>query len=261
MNKTFVLLTLILTSFIFSSHSFGQSNYLRNKSLPCLDKKFTIEVFWVNDSLNVDSTKIPNLNEAVADLNNAFSPICVSFEVCKTNFVDLYQFANLASLSDFKELKKRFNSKFRINLYIVNNISFSDLGYTSFKSLKNINDAAIVITKNGLKYHVISHFMGTGLGLLTTNETIYGKEFADGSNCSTAGDKICDTPADPNLDFTPLHNNGCQLVNNIKDPNGNYYTPDISNYMSHYWGCQCKFSFQQYKLMAENYKTFPEKLW
>lgn len=261
MKKTFVLLTLIFISFIFSSPSFGQSNHFRNKNLPCLDKKFTISLFWVNDSLNVDSTKTPNLTQAVEDLNKAFEPICVSFNICDTTFIDQYQFANLSSLSEFNELKKRFNSKFRINLYIVNNISYSDLGYTSFKSLKNINGAAIVISKTGLKYRVISHFMGTGLGLLTTNETVYGKELADGSNCNTAGDKICDTPADPNLPFNPNMNNGCRLVNNIKDPNGNYYTPDISNYMSFYWGCQCKFSYQQYKLMAENYKTFPEKLW
>src|SRR5262249_14375421 len=45
--------------------------------------------------------------------------------------------------------------------------------------------------------HTISHETGHCFGLLHTHETAYGYEKIDGSNSSSTGDQITDTPADP----------------------------------------------------------------
>jgi hypothetical protein len=43
------------------------------------------------------------------------------------------------------------------------------------------------------------HEIGHYFNLLHTHETAYGSECPSGSNCGTAGDLVCDTPADPEL--------------------------------------------------------------
>jgi len=84
----------------------------------------------------------------------------------------------------------------------------------------------------------ISHEVGHCMGLLHTFEkNAGGFENIDGSNSSTAGDQITDTPADPyTFNGTPCFNTtGCIYSGNCTDPNGETnYIPPYSNLMS-YW--------------------------
>lgn len=261
-NNQFILksniLLLFLLSFSFLHTSFAQTNFGQfiNKDLPCLDKKLTIHVHWVNDSLHVDSTKTPNLIAAINQLNKAFEPICLSFEVCKIDFINYYEFDTLTLPTEFEELDKRNHEDFRLNLYIVSLLDTAACGFTTFYSMDLYEGAAIVVTKDCLEKNVIPHFVGISLGLLETADTQYGLELVNGSNCKTAGDKICDTPADPQYEAK-----SCDIINSKIDPNGEIYLPDISNFMSGYFGCQCKFSYQQYKLLAANYNALKKKPW
>lgn len=262
-NNKFLLkhniLLIFLLSTLISNLAFAQPNlgqYI-NKSLPCLDKKLTIHVHWVNDSLHVDSTKTPGLTEAIKNLNLGFEPICMSFEVCKINFINLYEFDTLILEDEYIELDKRNHQDFRLNLYIVSELKFSECGFTDFYSMKNEYGPGIVITKACLRNNGLPHYVGRSLGLLDTYETEYGLELVNGSNCETTGDKICDTPADPKYPPKP----GCALKNILKDPNGDIYLPDISNFMSGYFGCQCKFSYEQYKLLTSHYHALIKKPW
>jgi len=111
----------------------------------------------------------------------------------------------------------------------------------------------------------VAHHMGHTFGLRNTYDqsTI---ELVDGSNCSTTGDLLCDTPADPfgqtystpqeqllieqGLLDTTFFSPDCEFVYEIKDPNGQYYQPDMGNIMSIY-PCKCGFTQDQYRLMVE----------
>ncbi len=87
--------------------------------------------------------------------------------------------------------------------------------------------------------------MGHFLGLYHPHEDALGdgKEYVNGSNCSSAGDFLCDTPADPNLLYYTDDN--CQYVGTLTDPLGDAYQPDVENIMS-YSGCvETLFSPQQ----------------
>jgi len=79
---------------------------------------------------------------------------------------------------------------------------------------------------------VVAHEVGHCMGLLHTFETSLGAELVNGSNCTTAGDLVCDTPAEsPSYAFQD--NSSCQWVVSYSDGNGQTYTPDAANIMNY----------------------------
>jgi len=78
---------------------------------------------------------------------------------------------------------------------------------------------------------VISHEFGHCLGLYHTHsgrgcsDTANCSENVDGSNCSTCGDLVCDTPADPCLSGNV--NTNCEYTGS------NTFAPDVTNTMSY----------------------------
>lgn len=98
-----------------------------------------------------------------------------------------------------------------------------------------------------------SHELGHYFDLLHTHETVYGQECADGSNCPVAGDRLCDTPADPRLNRCGLGGNEycvdsyCEYTGEFADPcHGDPYAPSTINMMSYSRPlCRSEFTPQQ----------------
>lgn len=79
-------------------------------------------------------------------------------------------------------------------------------------------------------------------------------ERADGSNCDTAGDLLCDTPADYNFGLTNPSN--CVFSRNQADHNGDQVDPQEENYMGYFIGCaQYIFSPMQQEMMLSSYES------
>jgi hypothetical protein len=264
------ILLIICLSFLVILNAQEKSFYYKDKNLPCLDKKFTIALHFIKDSLGKTFLIEDSLVSYINVVNKLFKPICVSFELCSIDTLAFYEFDYITNDKENLEMQKRFNKKFRINLYIVNRIKKNlpeFCGLATFKGINQMFSGDIVVEKkctNGLfMAHIFGHYFGlqhTSLG--------EGSELVNGSNCSTAGDKICDTPADPydpyeqvldNLPFINVKN--CSFISKKKDANGEYYRPDVGNIMSLYKDCYCGFSAGQYRLMAENYLKSPQKMW
>ena len=98
----------------------------------------------------------------------------------------------------------------------------------------------LVSTGNIGPGNTIGHEMGHCLGLLHTFETAYGFENINGSNSSTAADKIADTKADPfaynGTGCFNTNGSGCTYNGNCQDPNGaTNFTPPYTNLMSYWW--------------------------
>ena len=100
---------------------------------------------------------------------------------------------------------------------------------------------------------VLSHEIGHCLGLYHTFETAFGDELVNGSNCSTTGDKVCDTPADPNGSF---NSTTCVYTGTTRDANNQLYSPMVNNLMSYYFNCMTIFTAGQrtrvYDTIASN---------
>jgi hypothetical protein len=81
--------------------------------------------------------------------------------------------------------------------------------------------------------NTLAHEIGHCLGLVHTHDYLVEPELVNGANCSTAGDMLCDTPADPNLSLPGLVQLPCAYVGTVTDANGDLYTPLLNNVMSY----------------------------
>lgn len=84
----------------------------------------------------------------------------------------------------------------------------------------------------------------------TTTDDGSEVELADGSNCLTAGDRFCDTPADYISDRWSC--NSDRQSDELIDPNGTTFTADGNYYMSYALdNCMSKFSLEQMTAMRD----------
>ena len=160
-------------------------------------------------------------------LNSAFAIANIQFYSCDNVDVitnnDYFDF----TLSQSSGLAVYDNPN-AINVYLfntINNGEYVGYGYFPWDGLN-----CVCITKDYANKTTVEHEFGHYFGLLHTHETVYGVELVDGSNCITAGDKICDTPADPELNYNTVDCN-CNYIGN-QYQNGLPYSPSTRNIMS-----------------------------
>lgn len=241
---------------------YAQSYTFQQESLPCLRKKFTIVAHIFKDSNGNYGVAQNAINNAIKEVNTFFDPICVSFEVCDFLYHDNFQHDSVSidqpGISN--EIRKLYHSDYRINLYFVSFIP----DFCGFASGQNTDafTAGIFVMKSCTDARTIAHELGHLFSLAHTFEG-NGTELVNGDNCSTEGDQICDTPADPYkaLDPLPAYIDNCKFVFTGQDANGEYYNPDLGNIMSYYTCGTCGFTWGQLKRMADAYTNGSVKLW
>jgi hypothetical protein len=118
----------------------------------------------------------------------------------------------------------------------------------------------IVYLRGSGSVQVAAHEVGHVLGLMHTHDSIFGAELVDESNCDSAGDFICDTPADPNLSLAGMMDYAtCTYIGTVTDTNGDAYAPSTTNIMS-YAPCELStFTQGQAQVMQyvlDNVKTY-----
>ena len=134
-----------------------------------------------------------------------------------------------------------------INIYFFNSITSSSgsglCGYAYFPGGPDLIMMANSCATNG---STLSHEIGHYFNLSHTHSTSNGIELVNGTNCSSAGDLLCDTPADPQLSNSSV-STSCIYTGSATDPNGAAYAPDVTNLMSYSRkSCRSFFSPQQY---------------
>lgn len=128
------------------------------------------------------------------------------------------------------------------------------------------NDWTIIRNSHLTLNSIFSHELGHYFGLYHTHETGFCEEFANKTNCSSCGDLLCDTEADPNL-FNKVTRYQCKYVGPKYDRRGTLYKPDVKNIMS-YSPPECSELFtnqQKHKLLStfhakRNYLNSKQKL-
>ena len=270
-----LFLTMSLISLLWFSELSAQLHHANN-DLPCVNKNFNILAHVAVDSTGREPLfEEVQLNKMMDKLNEYFSPICVTFSLCELNVLeDDYSLGRverqpISTADQLSELRRRFALRRRINIFFLSYIVTEFCGTSTFEGILTESDANIFIEKDCIEgiAEQVAHHLGHTFGLRNTYDP-FTIELVDGSNCATTGDLLCDTPADPfgqsittataaeqalieqHLLVTAFNDSTCEFVYEIKDPNGEYYQPDMGNIMSHY-PCKCGFTQDQFRLMAE----------
>lgn len=261
------LLTIGLLFFFACPLMKSQALVTKHAPLPCLNKQFTIVAHIVRDSFGSPGLSEETLVSIMTGVNQRFEPICASFKICAFNYIDNFQYDVLDN-GEWSELQTKYHKNNRINIFFVEDIrSTTACGFASLGGVGLMQNGGIVIKKGECTgSSVISHELGHFFGLYHTFEGS-GNELVDGSNCETAGDRVCDTPADPYVENAPVEDYvdvslGCRFIYTGLDANGEFYRPDVGNIMSYYpSSCNCGFTYGQYTRMAETYLNSNPKMW
>lgn len=214
-----------------------------------------------NGATNITESQIlDEINEANIFLANSFLEITVCED---TNYIannNLYDF----DISDDQGELYANNQPNIMNLYFVESINQGNVaGYTYFPQNSQYYD--VIVMDNQATTNTISstliHEFGHHFVLLhthgTSNEPGSTDEYVNGSNCATAGDRFCDTPADPLINGSNVSSVNCMYTGNATDALGQTYDPDTSNIMSYSPdACTDFFSQEQYAYMYAGYHVF-----
>lgn len=237
-----------------------------------LNYPIVVHVVTDNGRINIPRGRIL---DGIATLNRVYEKVYMKFDLLKVDSIastkrleDLYYGIWNTETDEFFD---KFNKDKVINLYLLDNSADGsylngftypvDLTLATGRNRDLICIGMRTIDNGKTLVHEIGHFF-TLLHTFNVNGCGGGcrtEEMADGSNCATTGDLICDTPADP-ADPNYIDVRTCRYYGDIKDERGNPYNPLINNFMSYYDACcEYKFTPQQYAIIrkiANNYRHY-----
>ena len=164
-----------------------------------------------------------------------------------------YYYSNSGNSSVWDLLRRESPVPNTINVYYVPDLG-GYCGMSSFPSsmtqgILMCNSCGSVPDNNATLAHEVGHY----LNLYHTHETTYGVECPDGSNCSSAGDLLCSTPADPNLSGK-VESGTCIYLGPTSPPPGcgGTYNPQTENQMSYSLPlCRSLFTTEQIDRMIQ----------
>ncbi|NJL74260.1 MAG: hypothetical protein HC892_03665 [Saprospiraceae bacterium] len=212
------------------------------------------------------------VENAIVNTNAFFKEAGMEFFLC--NGVRLINDNDLSSynaLEDEFKLISRYNVPNVINVYFAAQTLVGEdapvCGYTYLPSSRSPD--IVVINNSCATTKTLPHELGHYFGLFHSHgKSNCGKitdELVDKSNCQTAGDDVCDTPADPNLRQgsnceTFIIDRNCNYTGTLKDQTGNLFVPDVTNIMSYsYDVCRTRFTAEQAARMVyfkDNFRDY-----
>jgi len=207
-----------------------------------------------NGSANVTLAEIYNEIDSV---NHFYAIAGIVFVECMAPEIinDDYYYEFDFNLHD-ADVLNQFYTPNLVNMYFTNTVTSSNgsslCGYSRFPPSEDYVVMAANCATNG---STLAHELGHLFGLPHTHGGS-SDELVDGSNCSTEGDYICDTPADPTLSNT-IVSTACIYTGTATDANGMPYAPDPNNIMSYSRkNCRDYFSPIQYAVIFSTFTDF-----
>lgn len=181
---------------------------------------------------------VPTIIQMVADANAAFAGSSIRFVFEGLHYVDSDAFYyHINTLDEINALRQTNPAPASINVYCTENLAWGAFGLCGISSFTSSPVQGIVMnnecTPRGGNHSTFPHELGHYFNLYHTHETFLGIGCASESNCSTTGDMVCDTPADPNL--SGKVNANCDYVGGGVGPcpGDPAYAPDTNNLMSY----------------------------
>jgi hypothetical protein len=207
---------------------------------------------------------LTSLNNVIALTNRYYKPAGIQFFFAGStpDYVDndgLY--ASFTSGSSESAVATH-NVTDALNVYYVQSFSNAGLGGYSYfpaNSLRSTQSFIRVGSDNDLGNRLIPHELGHIFNLIHTFDTSSGYEQVSGGNCKSAGDMVCDTPADPSgwPSFPDAGSNcvsGCPSVYTCtvtESGTGAPYRPSPTNIMSYFFPCTHDLTPGQYQRIRD----------
>ncbi|MEM9546580.1 MAG: PKD domain-containing protein [Bacteroidota bacterium] len=190
---------------------------------------------------------LSTIENELAGTNESYEDACMAFYIAEVSYIDndtYYDFNN----SDESTLHSTYSVDNIINIYFANTVTSGTTSICGYAKYPGGID--IIMMKNSCASNgsTLTHELGHFFNLPHTHSG--GNELVDGSNCATAGDDFCDTPADPNI--SGKVNVSCDYTGTDTDANGDPYTPDTYNIMS-YSRKSCRIFYSVEQLAESQY--------
>jgi len=188
-------------------------------------------------------------------VNQTFSNSPFNFYYSDIEYINSDTYYVLSDKDEGTDLYLSNNDQNALNVYFV---SYLDTGYSGYANFPwfDTNNNFMVVANYAAKTNTYPHEIGHYLGLLHAHETSNGNELVNGSNCSSAGDLLCDTKASPVLAYSNVDGVTCQYNGTETDTNGQNYNPDTDNCMAYGpWECDRVFTTEQIARMEYYYNN------
>lgn len=190
-----------------------------------------------NDDGTNAAASLTQIQQEFQQLQTDFAPNNICFAFMGVDSINNTFLNNVMNSDDpaHYNIMGAFNVPNCINIYYVFNLP--NYGGNAFQIPNNF---CVVDRSNINLWRTVSHEVGHCMGLIHTFETAVGLENINGDNCASAGDRVCDTPADPYsyVGQPCFSNNNCMYTGSCADGNGaTNFLPPYNNIMS-YWGGQ-----------------------
>lgn len=185
---------------------------------------------------------LADLNEALANLNNKYFEASIEWYLADVNYIASTAYYDFNASTDENPMCNTYVIDDAVNVFFVNSINgggvcgYAYYPFNSDQSLRILMDNDCTSTYvNGTFVHEFGHHLSLPH---THNNTSNGPSDSDAehvprtgpqSNCTTDGDYICDTAADPTGTTS-----SCNYTGGGSDIYGNPYNPDVDNIMSYY---------------------------
>ncbi len=241
-------------------------NYTDEKAYPFslntadLNANVPIRIHIIKNSKGLTGVKTSDIQSSITLANSFFLNIGIRFFIDSVNVINDYNYGFITNNHLKKELLTLYAAQNKINLFLADSIqtgSEKTYGFTYFPTDADSN--FIFLDKRYAKGNYLTTMLGHFMGLLSTHESGKGRELASEKNCSTAGDFICDTYADPDL-FGQVDST-CNYSGSVRDNEGKYFIPTVANVMSNSPdACKCIFTPLQYKRMYYYFLKYRQKL-
>jgi hypothetical protein len=177
-----------------------------------------------------------SLQVAMQDLNRLWLPAGIQFyQRGAVDYINNTFYFNLPPSEIARDNLRQINSVAdTINVYFTNvNGLCGQSSFTTaeFQGVLIDNNCAGLPANPSTFAHEIGHYFD----LYHTHDTTFGVECPSGNNCTTAGDLLCDTPADPDLNQETDVDTACTWTGSAATPMGcdmTNYAPSTRNMMS-----------------------------
>jgi len=219
-----------------------------------LEKSLDVDSVAVAFHIINDAIQVSTIEKEIRFLNKYFADANIFFFSCGEPTLRAGQISYDYEQGD--ALNQKYQIPNTINVYYVQvaeDLEGNQLcGYAYFPGIPASQRYAIIASDPYCLAggSTLAHELGHFYGLPHTHSVQGGEELVDGSNCRTAGDGFCDTPADPNLNSDEAIIRDCIYLGDQRDASGDLYMPNVNNLMSYAPPvCTNEFSIEQLALV------------